>query len=273
MLDDTTYLHLQTCETGYDYTLYDVNTLRELDGGQLDAPDLPFSTACLKICEMHEVGSQSIKYAPLAMIETLQNAAYQQLQEQSTEQEEVSGDVETPPTSMLPDAPEQALDEYPMPDEALGVADLEACGYLDGDMLPLSKEQAMALFEKDLTVYAIVDGGTAEMLFDREDFDAQAPEVLFAVSREEWEKSPMFHEKIMERHDHQEEREAAFLAHEDDCFAIYQIRDDDPQRLRFMNLEWLQSHGLVTERANYDLVYTGELTAGGSTGQTTTTRP
>lgn len=123
------------------------------------------------------------------------------MQEQSTEQEEVSGDVETPPTSMLPDAPEQVLDEYPMPDEALAV--LEACGYLDGDMLPLSKEQAMALFEKDLTVYAIVDGGTAEMLFDREDFDTQAPEVLFAVSREEWEKSPMFHEKIMERHDHQ----------------------------------------------------------------------
>ena len=259
VLDDTTYLHLQTCETGYDYTLYDLNTLRELDGGQLDAPGLPFSTACLKICEMHEVGSQSIKYAPLAMIETLQNAAYQQLQEQRTEQEEVSGDVETPPTSMLPDAPEQVLDEYPMPDEALGVADLEACGYLDGDMLPLSKEQAMALFEKDLTVYAIVDGGTAEMLFDREDFDTQAPEVLFAVSREEWEKSPMFHEKIMERHDHQEEREAAFLAHEGDCFAIYQIRDDDPQRIRFMNLECLKSHDLPVERANYDLVYTAPL--------------
>lgn len=171
-------------------------------------------------------------------------------------------------TDMLPDAPEQALDEYPMPDEALGVADLEACGYLDGDMLPLSREQAMALFEKDLTVYAIVGGGSAEMLFDREDFDAQAPEILFAVSREEWEKSPLFHEKIMERHDHQEEREAAFLAHEGNCFAIYQVGRDDPQRLRFMNLEWLQSHGLVAERANYDLVYTGELTAKGTTGQT-----
>lgn len=358
VLDDTTYLHLQTCETGYDYTLYDVNTLRELDGGQLDAPDLLFSTACLKICEMHEVGSQSIKYAPLAMIETLQNAAYQQLQEQGIEpepekpkqryiahanpratgeqdhyyiqaydstpggpiaaeivsygtkemcvevaeqlnsgvisrdealkrlegdltpdissqtvespvqQEEGTEAVETPPTSMLPDAPEQTLDEYPTPDETLGVADLEACGYLDGDMLPLSKEQAMALFEKDLTVYAIVDGGTAEMLFDREDFDTQAPEVLFAVSREEWEASPLFHEKIMERHDHQEEREAAFLSHEGDCFAIYQVSQNDPQRLRFMHLEWLQSHGLAVERANYDLVYTGELTAGGSTGQT-----
>ena len=72
-------------------------------------------------------------------------------------------------STMLPDAPEQALDGYPMPDETLGVADLEACGYMDGDMLPLSREQAMELYERDLTVYAVVDGGSAEMLFDREE--------------------------------------------------------------------------------------------------------
>lgn len=347
-LDDAVYLHLQTSENGYDYTLYDINTMRELDGGQLDAPELPFSTACLQICEMHNIGSQSIKYAPVALIETLQQAAVQQLQQQAAEpaqedmkkrylahvntratgehdryyiqaydstpggsigaeivgygtkelceemagqlnsgvissneavgwleagqmpvqQEEVSTDAETPPASMLPDAPEQALDEYPMPDEALSVADLEACGYMDGDMLPLSKEQAMELFDKELTVYAIVDGGSAEMLFDREDFDTQAPEILFAVSREEWEASPLFHEKIMERHDHQEERQAAFLAHEGDCFAIYQVNRADPNNVRFMNMDWLQSHGLTVERANYDLVYTGELTAAESTGRT-----
>ena len=347
-LDDAVYLHLQTSENGYDYTLYDINTMRELDGGQLDAPELPFSTACLQICEMHNIGSQSIKYAPVAMIETLQQAAVQAMQQQAAEpakedtgksylahvntratgehdryyiqaydstpggsigaeivgygtkelceevagqlnsgvissneavgwleagqmpvhQEEVSTDAETPPASMLPDAPEQALDEYPLPDETLSVADLEVCGYLDGDMLPLSKEQAMELFEKDLTVYAIVDGGSAEMLIDREDFDTQAPEILFAVSREEWEASPLFHEKVMDRHDHQEEREAAFLAHEGDCFAIYQVRRADPNNVRFMNMDWLQSHGLTVERANYDLVYTGEFTADGSTGRT-----
>lgn len=271
VLDDTTYLHLQTCETGYDYTLYDVNTLREVDGGQLDAPELPFSTACLKICEMHEVGSQSIKYAPLAMIETLQEAAFQTMQQETAQMDSETPvqaeDVAPASTTMLPDAPEQALDEYPMPDEDLSVADLEACGYLDGDMLPLSREQAMELFEKELTVYAIVDGGSAEMLFDREDFDTQAPDVLFAVSREEWEASPLFHEKIMERHDHQEEREAAFLAHEGDCFAIYQVGQNDPQRLRFMNMDWLQSQGLTAERPNYDLVYTGELTTVGNTDQ------
>src|SRR5699024_5546193 len=81
LLDEAVYLHLQTTEGGYDYTLYDKDTLRQMDGGQLDAPELPISTAALKICEMHDLGGQSIKYAPLAMIETLQEAAYQQMQE------------------------------------------------------------------------------------------------------------------------------------------------------------------------------------------------
>lgn len=76
LLDEAVYLHLQTTEGGYDYTLYDKDTLRQMDGGQLDAPELPLSTAALKICEMHDLGGQSIKYAPLAMIETLQEAAY-----------------------------------------------------------------------------------------------------------------------------------------------------------------------------------------------------
>lgn len=33
------YLSLQTCEDGYDYTLYD-KTYNEVDGGQLDDPSL-----------------------------------------------------------------------------------------------------------------------------------------------------------------------------------------------------------------------------------------
>ena len=78
-----------------------------------------------------------------------------------------SPDTPEPTSSMLPDAPEQVLDEYPMPDESLKASDLEACGYLDGDMLPLSRERAVELCDQDLSVYAIVDGGNAEMLFDR----------------------------------------------------------------------------------------------------------
>ena len=40
MLDDTTYLHVQPCDTGWDYTLYDVATMKQMDGGQLDGPDM-----------------------------------------------------------------------------------------------------------------------------------------------------------------------------------------------------------------------------------------
>ena len=165
----------------------------------------------------------------------------------------------------VPEPMEQALDEYPMPDEALNIADLEACGYMDGDMLPLSKERAAELFKQELTIYTIVDSGNAEMLFEREELEAQAPGTVFAVSREEWEHSPMFHDKIEERQQHQEERENAFLHHSGDCFAIYQVKMDNPGNVRFMNLDWMQSHGKAIERGSYDLIYTAPLTATGST--------
>ena len=74
LVDDATYLHVQSCDTGWDYTLYDAATMKQLDGGQLDAPELSLSIAALKICEMRGMGGQSIRYAPLSMIETLQEA-------------------------------------------------------------------------------------------------------------------------------------------------------------------------------------------------------
>ncbi len=98
VLDDTTYLHIQPCDTGWDYTLYDAETMKQLDGGQLDEPELPRSAAVLRICEDLEMGSSSIKYAPVDMIETLQDAAYRQMQEQADAFSELS--------PQLPDAPE-----------------------------------------------------------------------------------------------------------------------------------------------------------------------
>ena len=54
-------------------------------------------------------------------------------------------------------------------------------------------------------------------------------------------------------------REETFLNHQGDCFAIYQVRQDDPNHLRFMSLDWLQSHNLAAGRNNYDLVCTAPL--------------
>ena len=253
VLDDTAYLHVQPCDTGWDYTLYDVATMKQLDGGQLDAPELPLSTAALKICEMHGMGGQSIQYAPLSMIEALQEADVQQMQTAAT--------AAAPEITQLPDAPEQHLDEYPMPDPTLTQDDLEKCGYLDGDLLPLSKERAYELMERDLTVYIIQQGENPAMAFDTADLDAH--DGIFAVTREEWEDSPSFDAQVKERMDHQQEREQAFLNHKGDCYAIYQVKHTDELRdIRYEGLEWIKSIGRTVQRDNYDLVYTAPLTPG-----------
>ena len=250
LVDEATYLHVQSCDTGWDYTLYDAATRKQLDGGQLDAPELPLSTAALKICEMHDMGGQPIQYAPLSMIETLQEAAVQQMQAEAQ--------AAAPETTMLPDAPEHYLDEYPMPDPALTQDNLEKCGYLDGDLLPLSKERAYELMAQDLTVYMVKQGENPAMAFDTDDLDAH--DGIFAVTREEWEESSVFDAKVKERMDHQQEREQAFLGHKGDCFAIYQVKHTDELRdIRYEGLEWIKSIGRTVQRDNYDLVYTAPL--------------
>ena len=254
VLDDTTYLHVQPCDTGWDYTLYDVATMKQMDGGQLDGANMGRSEAIGHICEDLGMGSKSIKYAPLSMIETLQEAAYQQTAEAVATQ--------------LPDAQEQALDEYPMPDPALTQDDLEKCGYLDGDLLPLSKERAYELMERDLTVYIVQEGENPEMAFDTADLDAH--DGIFAVSREEWEESPEFDKLVKDRMAHQEEREQAFLSHKGDCFAIYQVKHTDELRdIRYEGLEWIKSIGQTVQRNNYELVYTAPLQPSDLKGDTT----
>ena len=244
VLDDTSYLHVQPCDTGWDYTLYDVATMKQMDGGQLDGPDMGRSAAVSHICKDLGLGDKSIKYAPLSMIETLYEQASQQTAETAATQ--------------LPDAQEQTLDEYPMPDPALTQDDLEKCGYLDSDLLPLSKERAYELMERDLTVYIIQEGENPAMAFDTADLDAHGG--IFAVSREEWEESPEFDKLVKDRMAHQEEREQAFLTHKGDCFAIYQVKHTDELRdIRYEGLEWLQSIGQTVQRDNYELVYTAPL--------------
>ena len=252
VLDDTTYLHVQPCDTGWDYTLYDMATMKQLDGGQLDGEDIGRSEAISHICEDLGMGGKSVQYAPLSMIEALQEAAYQQMQEQVRQQTAEAA------AAQLPDAQELALDEYPIPDPVLTQDDLEKCGYLDSDMLPLSKERAYELMERDLTVYMVQQGENPEMAFDTADLDAH--DGIFAVTREEWEESPEFDKLVKDRMAHQEEREQAFLSHKGDCYAIYQVKHTDELRdIRYEGLEWIKSIGRTVQRDNYDLVYTAPL--------------
>lgn len=253
LIDDATYLHIQPCDSGWDYTLYDAASMKELDGGQLDMPELSRMKAVLQICDDNDLDSTSLRHAPLSMIETLQEAAYQQMQAEV-------GQMAA--SSQLPEAQEQALDEYPMPDEQVSTPDMQKYGYSYDGMLPVTRERALELDAAGLTVYVLHEDNTESMVFDPQEIMEHGG--LFGVDREEWEKSPQFHEKVMERQEHQQEREQAFLSQNRNCFAIYQVSRNDPQNVRFMNLDWLESHDVSVDRSNYDLIYTAPLSESGT---------
>ena len=249
LINDATYLHIQPCDSGWDYTLYDAASMKELDGGQLDMPELSRMKAVLQICDDNDLGKDSVKYAPLFMIETLQEAAYQQMQ---AEVRQMTA------SSQLPEAQEQALDEYPMPDEQVSTPDMQEYGYSYDGMLPVTRERALELDAAGLTVYVLHEDNTESMVFDPQEIMEHGG--LCGVDREEWEKSPQFHEKVMERQEHQQEREQAFLSQNRDCFAIYQVKHTDELRdIRYEGMDWLHSIGQTVKRENYDLVYTAPL--------------
>ena len=253
LIDDATYLHIQPCDSGWDYTLYDAASMKELDGGRLDMPEISRMKAVLQICDDNDLGSTSLRHAPMSMIETLQEAAYQQMQAETSQMTA---------SSQLPEAQEQALDEYPMPDEQVSTPDMQEYGYSYDGMLPVTRERALELDAAGLTVYVLHEDNTESMVFDPQEIMDHGG--LFGVDHEEWEKSPQFHEKVMERQEHQQEREQAFLSQNRDCFAIYQVSRDDPQNVRFMNLDWLKSHNISIDRSNYDLIYTAPLRESGT---------
>jgi hypothetical protein len=275
LLDHAAYLYVKENENGYGYTLYDKESLRETVSGFADDSAGSISDAYDQALSAENLTPGSTEKVSLDILREIDAVRERDIQEYLHENHmsmdghpDAEPEVQTAPApqaaaNMLPDAPELALDEYPMPDLELTVADLEACGYLDGDLLPLSKDRALELFEQDLTVYMIEDGG-ASMAFDPDEIQKHSG--LFAVSREEWEDSREFSEAIEDRMKHQEQREAAFLNASQDAFAIYQVKGGDELRdIRFEPLSWLESKGIAVDHGNYDLAYTAPLTDKGDT--------
>ena len=62
-MENGDYLYIQTSETSYDYTLYGPD-YKELDGGQLDNPDLSLAEAGKEILAAYELSAG--KMEPLA---------------------------------------------------------------------------------------------------------------------------------------------------------------------------------------------------------------
>ena len=149
--------------------------------------------------------------------------------------------------------------DYPMPDPTLDVDALIEYGYTDGDMLPLSTDKAIELYEKDIDVYMLYEGNGAGMVFDRDDIDGYSG--MFGIKREDWEESREYLARIEGYEVTQSQLESAFVQNPADAFAIYQLkRGEELRDYRFEPYARLQAAGYSVDRANYELVYTDTLT-------------
>ena len=259
LLDGKQYLHVQMSEAGtWDFSIYDRESLKLQDGGFLDSPEMPIDQAKdVILTEMGMSGSSVEMLSAEQLQDTLDSiSAVAQAEAERIFAAYNNADAAIePPVQEAP--PMQAPDNGYVPDPSMSIEAMNAYGYTDADMLPLSKERALELFERDVPIYMLYDDNSEAMAFEAEDI--QLFSGCFGVSREDWEAikneiPPMDVDLIRQK------REQAFLDSTGDTFAIYQLkRDDATTNLRFMNSEWLRSKGLEPQRDNYDLVYTGAL--------------
>ena len=250
MVDNDKYIHVQRSDTGIDYTIYDAGSAKVLDGGVLDGTEQQLSTAALEVCKLHNIGEAApIRLAPLELLKDLQEANELSL----GAAEQITGAVAVPTDAadtMLPEL-EQAV---PMPDPTLTVDDMRSYGYLDSDMLPLSKDRAVELLEHDITVYMLYPDNAEEMVFEAEDIIKH--DGMFGITRPDWD--------AVKGHIPPRDVEQRFLNSPTDSMAIYQLRRDAPVELRFANLGSL---AVPPDPANYEAIYTSEVYPDDDTGR------
>lgn len=81
LVNDTIYLHVQQSDDGWDYTLYDKESMRQVDGGVLESAAVeespisrPLAAARTEIMELEGIKPETVVYADMAILEKLQEA-------------------------------------------------------------------------------------------------------------------------------------------------------------------------------------------------------
>ena len=129
----------------------------------------------------------SVVFENIAILEDLQAAQIPETTqiESETPTTEVAAHIDAIARSVQEEEPVQAPDNGYMPDPSMSVEAMNAYGYTDTDMLPLSKERALELFERDVPIYMLYDGNTEAMAFEAEDIVLFSG--CFGITREDWD--------------------------------------------------------------------------------------
>ena len=168
--------------------------------------------------------------------------------------------IETPPPVQPATLSQPAqTDPQPLkhlPDPTITIAERNDYGYTRPELLPLTKDHAMALFQRDMTVYALHKNNTEAMAHYVSDI--QNHDGIFGIAYGNWQNSREY--IALASGNPEAIQEARFVYDGGDSFAVYQIKHDDSP-LGYKSYEEIQTKGLDISRQNYNLVYTAALPA------------
>lgn len=237
LINDSIFLHVQETEGGWDYSLYDKETLRLIDGGVLEheivaeSPiERPIAAARTEIMALEGIQPEKVIFQDLSYLEELHSAqdrfAAQAIQD-------YIGEVL------------QRYIEVP-PDPTISIEHMHACGFKDPDMLPISEDRAKELADRGVSVYQLFEDGTKYRIDDPVDIAVFGG--LYGVTKQEWEQ---IRKDIPPR-----DVEQRFMERPEPVMAIYQLKETAPHELLFERYDRLDN---PPSRENYDCIYVREV--------------
>lgn len=141
-----------------------------------------------------------------------------------------------------------------MPDPSIGISEMNLYGYTYAEMLPLTTDKALELWDGNCLIYLLHPDGTEGMANDRDEikgFDG-----LFGIECDDWKR----HLDSQTVQLTEGSKEADLLYGNENRFGIYQVKNgDDFRDYCFESSEELKTRGLSVIRGNYELVYTAPL--------------
>ena len=151
-----------------------------------------------------------------------------------------------------------------LPDSMVGISEMQEYGYTWIEMLPLTQERALELFDHDLPVYLLHTDGSESTVADRKQITEH--DGMCGIEKGDWlneRKLQMMQEELSESDSN---KEAQLLYGNTDKYGIYQLKDNpELDKFRFEGTESLKSMGITKDNfdvvlpENYKLVYLGEL--------------
>ena len=254
-LEDQQYLHLQFSDSGgWDFTLYDAASLKLIDGGLLDDPDIGIIDARNSILESMDLEPAYINTIPEEempeLLEKLRDTAMAAL----------------PPLGPVEEIQPPVQEN---PDPYVTITEMNAFGYTQPDMYPVCTDFALALIDRDIPVYMLFKDNTEAMAFDSEDLAMHVG--MFGIEKADWDlvKDNPDILALQEQFRVSYRWERGFQERMDNTYGIYQLKHEDSTTdLRFMNYSYLEGQGLTPKLDNYDLVYFGTFTPAESQART-----